>query len=301
MLRAGARITVALPQLAATDAALRGTQKLLLEEGRNALSHHYKNALQLSAAITTTVNTSVSFLQEADIFSDTSRENDITYYVVGKGMKTDDFAFEVQEKRFSNLHVPRVLVSQGERLQFAGLLQKLAVRSAKRAAAEAPPTELSTTGRPLVGASVFLNREDREDTMNQLVAASTEKPDFFAIGSCNTAVDVAQVLSILAETRPTMKVLEHRNLTGHAVKDREETELGFDIPVLLLPDSEAGLEGIAEVVSMNQAAFSCVGAPLGFDDEDRLRAALSGVALAVHDSTGTSSDAGVQLRILDRP
>ena len=136
--------------------------------------------------------------------------------------------------------------------------------------------------------------------MNQLVAASTESPDFFAISHCNSALDVAQLLSILAETRPAMALLERRNLTGHAVKDQEETAVGFDIPVLLLPDSEAGLEEIAEVVSMNQAAFACVGAPAGYDDEDRLRGTLSGVALAVHGGSA-DGDGGVQLKILDRP
>ena len=105
-------------------------QRLLMSEHRALLQAEYQGLLQQSGAdgvVSTTFNTSAHWLREKGFFSDMKRNNDITYYVVGRGHKGvdpvtgEEFAFQVQPMGGNSLYgknhycVPRAHgVSAGE-------------------------------------------------------------------------------------------------------------------------------------------------------------------------------------------
>ena len=66
--------------------ALKGTQHLLTAAGRRTLADHYREAFRGGAnAVCTALNTSQEYLDEHGFWDDMSRDNDISYYVVGAG------------------------------------------------------------------------------------------------------------------------------------------------------------------------------------------------------------------------
>lgn len=67
--------------------ALGGAQLLLLEVSRGTLEGFYRDAFSRGArGVITSVNTSWPHLDRNSVYSDGSRDNDLTYYVPGQGM-----------------------------------------------------------------------------------------------------------------------------------------------------------------------------------------------------------------------
>ena len=67
--------------------ALGGAQLLLLEASRGSIESVYRDAFSRGAlAVVTSVNSSWPHLDRHLLYSDGSRDNDLTYYVPGQGM-----------------------------------------------------------------------------------------------------------------------------------------------------------------------------------------------------------------------
>ena len=82
MLNIGSRLVAA--STSTTD-ALQGTQHLLTAAGRSALISHYRDSYDAGAhAVTTAINAAPAFLDKAEFFSDFDRDNDLSFYEVGK-------------------------------------------------------------------------------------------------------------------------------------------------------------------------------------------------------------------------
>ena len=106
-----------------------------MSEDRASLQEEYQGLLSQSTSdsvVSTTFNTSASWLREKAFFSDMNRDNDITYYVVGRGHKGvdketgEEFSFQVQPMGGNSLYgknhycVPRAMgVSAGEEVSVA--------------------------------------------------------------------------------------------------------------------------------------------------------------------------------------
>jgi len=140
-----------------THAALKGAERLFMSEHRALLQAEYQGLLQQSGAdgvVSTTFNTSAHWLREKGFFSDMKRNNDITYYVVGRGHKGvdpvtgEEFAFQVQPMGGNSLYgknhycVPRAHgVSAGEEKRFSGYLGRInmqVLKAAREAIPDAP-------------------------------------------------------------------------------------------------------------------------------------------------------------------
>ena len=137
-LHVGSRVVRARPLHHSTD-ALQGTQYLLTAAGRRALTDQWGSLMRTGVAgVCTSLNTTVRFLDGAKLYSDCSRDNDLSYYEVG-GAKHGKLqtAPSLGGLNSLSLHlnrsggfrhcVPRDLVSIGEKKQFADLLGALAV------------------------------------------------------------------------------------------------------------------------------------------------------------------------------
>ena len=93
---------------------LRGTQHILTAEGRQKLVSHYAATFQSApAAVCTSLDTSPAFLDSCGFFSDYSRQNDLSFYEVGKAQ---DF---VLQGRGYPYNIPRDGVSPGEKKIFS--------------------------------------------------------------------------------------------------------------------------------------------------------------------------------------
>jgi len=54
------------------------------------------------------------------------------------------------------------------------------------------------------------------------------------VEGCDSSDSISVVKSVLAKNGKRMERLGSRNLTGHYVEDKEDTEVGFDIPAVLV-------------------------------------------------------------------
>ena len=302
MLRLGARI-VASSALARGGDKLKGTQLLLTAAGRDELAAAYKAAFASgAAAVCTALDTSQSHLVAADFFSDMSRDNDMSYYVVGKG--DGPGGFELQGKGYT-FCIPREMVSAGERRDFAGLLSEIATKTAQHAREEALAASPGPAGvsPPLVGTTLrFTDQEDGthlEDGSlhlgfrleHQIVSAAAAATDFFAIVGCESAADVDFVGKLLAKNATRSERRYSTDLRGMEKLDDEPTTVGFDIPALILASSPP-CEAFTEMVeAAARSPHICgVASPTQLDEKDldQLQPLLrEGMMLA-----GTSEAAG---------
>jgi len=283
MLRAGARVVCSRVQGSSKD-AMRGTQHLLTQEGRQKLVDHYGNAFGGGAqAVTTHLNTSVEFLDQCEFWEDCSRDNDLSYYEVGGGTHARGYA--IQSRGYKHC-VPRRLVSPGEKSEFSQLLMQLAVAAARQGR---DATAAASEGQ-MIGATAYYTGDDN-CLAKQLTAAASEGPDFFAIEGCATAADVQRVVGVLEANKRREVFRLSVNKKGFTIPDETPSIVGFDIPVLLMaavPPCNEEFKSIAAVVS-SAPQIACLGAPTVVEqaDRDALLPQLNGKSLA-----GASEAAG---------
>ena len=245
----GARIVVASPFARGTDKLL-GTQLLLTQAGRNELKTSFVDGFKKgAAAICTAIDTSHTHCNDARLFEDASRDNDLTYYVVGQA---PTLGVGYTENGYKHV-IPRDGVSVGEKRNFCGLLSQLSVRAARDARDEAllvSPAE--SEAAPLVGASITFSRLEDPHLGNrmehQIISAAKEAPDFFAISGCATESDVRLVSQILRTHAKTFEVRSHINLKGMPELDDAPSTAGFDIPALLLLNTPPCNEPFREIL-----------------------------------------------------
>ena len=294
MLRIGARIVANSPFRKKGGDALRGTQLLLTKTGRDELFAAYKEAFAGGAdAVCTSLDTSIDHLNRANFYSDMSRDNDMSYYVVGKG--NGPGGYELQGRGYT-FCIPREMVAMGEKRDFAGLLCEQATNMAQKArdaALEAAPLLPGET-TPLVGTTIrFTTQQDgtpvgekgvKDGTLHlgyrmehQIVSAATASTDFFAIVGCETASDVDFVSGLLEKNKETTERRYSTNLKGMPELDDEPTTKGFNIPALILASSPP-CEQFTEVVkAAARSPHICgVASPTQLDegDLDELQALL---------------------------
>ena len=236
-LRRGARILTSRALTNSCD-ALQGTQHLLTQAGREKLLEMYKQDLASGGeALMTSLDTSFDHLEKAGFFSDYSRDNDLSYYVVGKGTGAGGYELQGKGKTFL---IPRGAgVSTGEKRDFAQMLCSLACQTAVRARAETDTVHL-------LGATIqFSGKEDGTNLADgslhlgnrmeaQITAAAAAQPDFLVIAGCDTPADVSIVASVLA--KHTLREERQRvvDLRGMETLAPEPSTCGFDVPALLL-------------------------------------------------------------------
>lgn len=236
------RIAVSAPP--PTSDVLRGAERLLLAPARAELRASYAALLSAGGggcdAVATGLNTSVSFLDRAGLFEDMSRENDVSYYVTGRGGKgvTEDgreYAWEVQDSGYTHC-IPRSMVSEREKVLFSSLLTSLACRELSAAAAE-----VGGDCAPLRGASVHLEDDHRpnrttlaECVGNQMRSAAAATADCFLVEGADTDEKLEAVRDALRDNRRRKVRLSRPGLTGIYVQDEDETEVGFDVPAVVL-------------------------------------------------------------------
>ncbi|GMH95297.1 hypothetical protein TL16_g13122 [Triparma laevis f. inornata] len=233
-----------------TGGALLGTERLLISTERGALQTAYKELFQASSScdvVSTTLNTSAAWLKNHGFFMDMNRDNDITYYVVGRGRKGvdpitgEEFAFTVQNMGGASLigknHycVPRAMgVSAGEEKGFAGHLGRINMQVLKAAANDSNESDDSTNDdKALLGAAVNFSGPPSfiEYQMQQL---AVEKPDAFVITGCDDKMQRHRLSEMLKRNELRMVRGSYRSKTGMLCFDEHESEVGYDIPAILM-------------------------------------------------------------------
>mmetsp|Transcript_11096 Transcript_11096/g.16818 ORF Transcript_11096/g.16818 Transcript_11096/m.16818 type:complete len:243 (-) Transcript_11096:36-764(-) len=228
-----ARISSLLP----TKDKLLGTERLLLESNRLLLQKAYGDQLASGDfdVLTTSINTSVNFLDNHNFWNDMSRDNDISYYKVGRGKKGvdpvsgEEFSFQKQGNGY-RFCVPRTLVSLNEKRQFSGMMLQKAV-VLLRDAMEASKHDA------FLGASIFME-DDLESLEHQLQEAAKAAPGAFCIMDCDDAEKVEKLKEILLRNEKRMVRLSKPNTVGRMIKDDYDSEVGFDIPALVIRDGK---------------------------------------------------------------
>jgi len=246
--------------LAPTNDALLGTERLLLASMREGLCREY--ASQLSSGkfdvVTTSLDTNVSFLNANRFFTDSNRKNDISYYEVGKGKKGLDeetgkeFSFEVQanggSSRLGKIHfcIPRSCgVSKGEQMRFAAYLAQLNMIELQSALAEnSRESETENDDLQLLGSSIafgdvppsyvefqILEVVNQGEKPNELLSTN---PDVFVVHGCDTDEQRGELKDIISRNGKRTELKQNCNTVGLFIPDEEESEVGFDIPFLLM-------------------------------------------------------------------
>jgi len=188
-----------------------------------------------------------------------TRDNDVSYYKVGKGKKGideetgEEFSFETQKLGFRHC-IPRTLVSEGEKRLFGGMMIQIALDELNQAREGC--TGVGGDGDlPLVGASVFMDRTsvsmgcgkmalDVEGLLcieNQMVtaaAADCASPDMFLVAGCGSPERLDQLKEVVKRNEKKMVTLEVPTTTGHYKKNDFETEIGFDIPTVVIREGQ---------------------------------------------------------------
>mmetsp|Transcript_14288 Transcript_14288/g.16384 ORF Transcript_14288/g.16384 Transcript_14288/m.16384 type:complete len:258 (-) Transcript_14288:77-850(-) len=234
--------------LAVTSDALLGSERLLLASTRALLQQDYQS--QLSSGdydvVATSLNTNAFFLKTKGFFSDMNRNNDITYYVVGRGRKGvdektgEEFAFEVQPNggtsRLGKTHfcIPRAFgVSAGEEMRFAASLAQLNKIELQNAAA----AEKKNDDFPLLGSTIYFGDVPPSYVEFQILELVKDKnPDVFVIHNCDSDDQRTQLQEIKFRNEKRKEMKHTRNTTGMLIPDAEESEVGFDIPFLLMQE-----------------------------------------------------------------
>lgn len=270
---------------------------LLTAAGRTKLTEHFRTEFgkDTTSAVITGLDTSFTHLDSVEFFSDYSRDNDLSYYVIGKGNGEGKFELQGKGKTFL---VPRGAgVSVGERRDFAGLLAHLAsltASNARKQALDAAPERGGSS--PLLGVQIqFSAQEDGTHLADgslhlgnrmdfQMLSAATAKPDFFAVSGCASGADVELVARILSKRMLRHERRELVDWKGNEYLEDETSAIGFDIPALLLVES-AGAAALAEIAKAAAASDRIAGialdAPLDDAALDSLHSQLGGGAVVV--------------------
>jgi len=102
---------------------------------------------------------------------------------------------------------------------------------------------------PLVGASVFMNKSSvaalnvegllcLENQMVKAVAADCALPDMFLVAGCESPERLEQLKEVVKRNEKKMVTLEVPSTTGHYKKNDFETEIGFDIPTVVIREGQ---------------------------------------------------------------
>ena len=294
----GARILTSSALTKGGSDVLQGTQHLMTAIGREKLKDSFRNDCKSGAdAVMTAIDTSFDHLDRADFFADYTRDNDLSYYVVGKGNGEGGYELQGNGKKFL---IPRGAgVSLGEKRDFAGVLCNLATTTAKLGRAEA-------TGREsvLLGATIqFSSREDGTHLADgslhlgnrmeaQITSAAEAQPDFFAVAGCTSARDVELVATTLDKHTLRKERGVFVDLRGFDQLDENPSTLGFAIPALLLLNAAADGAALHEMAaaaakSAHIGGIAVVDAPLSDAEADTLHGLLAEGAILA----GRSADA----------
>ena len=137
--------------------------------------------------------------------------------------------------------MPRALVSEGEKVAFAGLLAGLACAELTTAAAgsSAPPDG----PRPLAAASVHLDVVILVDATTLAACLETQlrsgaAADCFLVAGADTAAGVEAVREALRRCAPRRVRRRVPGLTRIYAEAEEETEVGFDVLAVVLGEGE---------------------------------------------------------------
>jgi len=247
MFRKGIRLAVGSRLAVANGDALQGTQHLLTEDGRQALSKQLCQSFKSGAgAVCTSVNTSTKHLDSADFFTDYSRQNDLSYYEVGAndgGLMRD-----LQGKGYTHC-VPRSAVSVGEKHLFCELLIRLAMRCAKEGR-DAAELDNTAGDAPLIGATVDIDYGRSLGgtcIARQIAAAAKESPDFLVVNGCDSPEAVCMVAEVLNAQARKFEVGEHVTWKGNVMPDENASWTGHDIPAVILTSVLPSHEKFAEI------------------------------------------------------
>ena len=275
-LAVGARIITGTP----FQSRLRGTDKLLTAAGRAQLTQHYRDAFVSAGAgaVCTALDTSQAHLEATRLCSDSSLDNDLAYYVVGKGNGAG--GYEQQSPReprlgglASGFHcIPREMVSIGEVRTFAGLLAELAVEcaSAGRDGANASDGLVGATIRfeaGFVGGATEAHDAHLGTKMGyQMQRAS--RADFFLVAGCASAEHVALVGRELEANRRSVERRYRADKRGMMALEDEPSEAGFDVPALLLTSALPGTDEFDAVLmaAADEPRVAGLAAPRALDD-----------------------------------
>ena len=238
--------------------ALLGTQQLLLEATRSAITGEYKAAIASSGAgaLATGLITNSAFLDRAGFFEDFSRDNDISWYEVGKAKKGvdesgEEYAWVTQDRGFKHL-VPRDLVSPGEKRDFSLELQKFAISAARGGA-----------GEVLVGAT--LNFEDGATLVGstlhcQVSAAVDAGADFITVQGVTAPSAIAELNAALEANATREVVLVDRNFTGFATPQEHPTTIGADFEAVVIAENASDAAAFAsEAANFSRIGVATVG------------------------------------------
>uniref|UniRef100_A0A7S2R370 Uncharacterized protein n=1 Tax=Eucampia antarctica TaxID=49252 RepID=A0A7S2R370_9STRA len=225
-----------------TKDKLLGTERIFLECSRLILRDTYKKQLASCDfdVVATSVDTSISFLDKHEFWEDMSRDNDISYYKIGKGKKGvdpvsgEEYAFETQGNGFKYC-IPRILVSLGEKREFSGLLLQKALAELKHA-----KEETVNSNAALIGATIYMDEGSHgvESFENQFRQAAQGSPDVFCVEGCHDKDKVQRLKEFLLRNERKMVTLSKPNTTGHMIPEHQQTEIGFDIPALLMREGQ---------------------------------------------------------------
>jgi len=234
--------------LSATTDSLLGSERLLLASTRALLQQDYQSQLSSGEydVVATSLNTNATFLKSKSLFSDMDRNNDLSYYVVGRGRKGvdektgEEFAFEVQQNggasRVGKIHfcIPRAAgVSAGEEMRYAGYLAQINKIELQDAAA----AEKKNDDAPLLGSTVHFGDVPLSYVEFQILELAKDRsPDVIVMHDCDSDDQRSQLQEIISRNEKRMELKFRPNLTGMQIPDEEESEVGFEIPFLLMRD-----------------------------------------------------------------
>lgn len=183
----------------------------------------------------------------------------MSYYKVGRGKKGvdeesgEEYSFETQKLGYRHC-IPRTLVSEGEKMRFGGMLLQIALGELNNAKEALAGGSDSASPLPLLGTSVFMDRtaeagcgktalstsglECLENQLLKVVEADSPMPDMFCIEGCESAERLEQLKELIKKNEKRMVRLSVPTTTGHYKENDFETELGFDIPTVVIRDGQ---------------------------------------------------------------
>jgi len=184
----------------------------------------------------------------------------VSYYKVGKGKKGvdeetgEEYSFETQKLGYRHC-IPRTLVSEGEKRLFAGMMIQIALDELIQAREEERKGCVTGDDLPLVGASVFMDTTTVnakcgtmaldvegvsciENQMLTAVAADCPSPDVFLVNGCGSKERLDQLREVVKRNEKKMVTLEVPTTTGHYKKNDFETEIGWNIPTVVIRDGQ---------------------------------------------------------------
>lgn len=290
---------------------LQGTQHLLTAAGRKHLVGGFKCDFESGAeAIITALDTSYDHLDAANMFEDYDRDNDLSWYVIGKG--NGEGGYELQNNGYTQFFPRASGLSVGEKRNLADMFAKMTSLAALEAREEARASSLlgatiqfsaQEDGTHLADGSLHLG--NRMET--QIKSAALAEPDFFAITGCATAHDVELVAAILSKNRLREEKKYFVDTRGFDIPEETPSSVGFEIPALLVVSSAEGANGggvqaLAELAEAAAASelligIACLDAPMGDADLDAIHTKMRSGSVLAGRSADEATDEMVVLRV----